>query len=420
VFIGQAFRSALLSQSFALGPSFRNVVSSAATGIASTLSTRSQNLELSLSLVVLSSALSVLAQHSYAMPSIAYLPFNQPTTIALYVHHQWLASLFMLGAFVHGTLFLIRDKTMSNSDLIFRLLSHKSALVSHLSWVTLWLGFHTLLVYSHNDAVVALGQSYKQILLDPVFAQLIQSASGVGYYGLGTLGSSGASSSFFLQINTTDLLAHHAIALGLHTTVLILLKGALDSRGSTFFVDKLHMGYAFPCDGPGRGGSCDVSSWDSFYLSFFWLLNTLAWTDFYFHWRVLSQYQGTGSLVDTSGTYLLGWFRDYLWYNSAPLIQAYRIDSLNDQSVWSWTFLLAHLIWATGFMFLISWRGYWQELIDSIVYMHLRSPLVGDLWSGGVYTPVALSIVQARFVGLAHFAIGFILTYSSFVIAVST
>jgi len=23
-------------------------------------------------------------------------------------------------------------------------------------------------------------------------------------------------------------------------------------------------------------------------------------------------------------------------------------------------FLFGHLIWATGFMFLISWRGYWQ------------------------------------------------------------
>jgi len=31
--------------------------------------------------------------------------------------------------------------------------------------------------------------------------------------------------------------------------------------------------------------------------------------------------------------------------------------------------------------------------------------------------PVALSIVQARLVGLVHFAVGYILTYASFVIA---
>ena len=31
--------------------------------------------------------------------------------------------------------------------------------------------------------------------------------------------------------------------------------------------------------------------------------------------------------------------------------------------------------------------------------------------------PVALSIVQARLVGLVHFAVGYILTYASFLIA---
>ena len=31
--------------------------------------------------------------------------------------------------------------------------------------------------------------------------------------------------------------------------------------------------------------------------------------------------------------------------------------------------------------------------------------------------PVALSIVQARLVGLVHFAVGYILTYAAFVIA---
>ncbi|MFM6684323.1 MAG: hypothetical protein ACKPHM_21110, partial [Dolichospermum sp.] len=47
------------------------------------------------------------------------------------------------------------------------------------------------------------------------------------------------------------------------------------------------------------------------------------------------------------------------------------------------------------------WRGYWQELIDIILYMHLKTPILYNLWLGdSIYTPVALSIVQARFVGL--------------------
>jgi photosystem I P700 chlorophyll a apoprotein A2 len=41
------------------------------------------------------------------------------------------------------------------------MLDHKEAIISHLSWVSLFLGFHTL--YVHNDVVVAFGQPEKQI-----------------------------------------------------------------------------------------------------------------------------------------------------------------------------------------------------------------------------------------------------------------
>ena len=60
--------------------------------------------------------------------------------------------------------------------------------------------------------------------------------------------------------------------LGLHTTTLILVKGALDARGSKLMPDKKDFGYSFPCDGPGRGGTCDISAWDAFYLAVFWML----------------------------------------------------------------------------------------------------------------------------------------------------
>ena len=59
------------------------------------------------------------------------------------------------------------------------------------------------------------------------------------------------------------------LLLGLHTTTLILVKGALDARGSKLMPDKKDFGYSFPCDGPGRGGTCDISAWDAFYLSCF-------------------------------------------------------------------------------------------------------------------------------------------------------
>ena len=106
-------------------------------------------------------------------------------------------------------------------------------------------------------------------------------------------------------------------------------------------------------------------------------------------------------------------------FNSTPLINGYNTFGANDLSILAWAFLGAHLCWATGFMFLISWRGYWEELIDTVLYMHLKTPILYNLWSG-IITPVALSIVQARFIGLVHFSVGFILTYAAFIIGATS
>jgi photosystem I P700 chlorophyll a apoprotein A2 len=401
---------------------------------------KSLHLQLSLALAGLSVITSVVAQHIYSLAPYPYLSYDSVTFVALYVHHSWIASFLMMGSFAHAGIFLIRDYTVNVAttgpeaatlaggsgvkekgkgrfgsqelaakdlqDVIYRILAHKAAIISHLSWICLWLGFHTLGLYIHNDTVVAFGEPEKQILIEPVFAQIIQGSYCQSF------------GSFLLPLGPGDLLAHHAIALGLHVTVLILLKGSLDGRGSKLMPDKIHFGYGFACDGPGRGGTCDISAWDSFYLATFWMLNTNAWVIFYFHWKHLTL--NTAFQFDESSTYLNGWFRDYLWFNSASLIRGYDALGANDLSVWAWTFLGAHLCWATGFMFLISWRGYWQELIDIILYMHLKTPILYDLWNGGIYTPVALSIVQARFIGLIHFSVGFIFTYAAFVVGATS
>ena len=103
----------------------------------------------------------------------------------------------------------------------------------------------TLGLYVHNDVVQAFGTPEKQILIEPVFAQWIQSAHGKAFYGFDCLLSSNSSNAFtasqsvwlpgwlngindnssslFLQIGPGDFLVHHAIALGLHTTTLILV-----------------------------------------------------------------------------------------------------------------------------------------------------------------------------------------------------
>jgi photosystem I P700 chlorophyll a apoprotein A2 len=86
-------------------------------------------------------------------------------------------------------------------------------------------GFHSLLwTFIHNDTLNALGRT------NDMFADAF--------------------------ILSGDVLVHHGIALGLHVSVLILLKAALNARSSKLFPDKEAFGYGFPCDGPGRGGTC--------------------------------------------------------------------------------------------------------------------------------------------------------------------
>ena len=397
----------------------------------------SLHFQLALALASLGTITSLVAQHMYSMPSYAFIARDYTTQAALYTHHQYIAGFLVTGAFAHGAIFLVRDydPEANKNNVLYRVLEHKEAIISHLSWVSLFLGFHTLSLYVHNDVVVAFGTPEKQILIEPVFAQFVQAASGKALYGFDvllsnpdSLAQTGAAylpnwldainsgtNSLFLSIGPGDFLVHHAIALGLHTTTLILVKGALDARGSKLMPDKKDFGFAFPCDGPGRGGTCDISAWDSFYLALFWTLNTLGWLTFYWHWKHLGIWQGNVATFNENSTYLMGWFRDYLWANSAQLINGYNPYGVNNLSVWAWMFLFGHLVWATGFMFLISWRGYWQELIETIVWAHERTPLANLVrWKD---KPVAMSIVQGRVVGLAHFTVGYILTYAAFLIA---
>ena len=190
----------------------------------------------------------------------------------------------MCGAFAHGAIFLVRDYVpeQNKNNVLARVLEHKEAIISHLSWASLFLGFHTLGIYVHNDVMQAFGTPEKQILIEPIFAQWIQAAHGKTLYDFNLLLSESSSNAYaasqgfwlsgwlnsinniFLTIGPGDFLVHHAIALGLHVTTLILVKGALDARGSKLMPDKRDFGFSFPCDGPGRGGTCDISAWDAF------------------------------------------------------------------------------------------------------------------------------------------------------------
>lgn len=100
-------------------------------------------------------------------------------------------------------LLLIRDYDveMNKGNVLSRILDHKEAIISHLSWVTLFLGFHTLGIYVHNDVMQAFGTPEKQILIEPIFAQWIQSAHGKTVYDFNFLLSSNSSGAFFAGQN---------------------------------------------------------------------------------------------------------------------------------------------------------------------------------------------------------------------------
>ncbi|CAN1202829.1 Photosystem I P700 chlorophyll a apoprotein A1 [Linum perenne] len=345
--------------------------------------TTSWHAQLALNLAMLGSLTIVVAHHMYSMPPYPYLATDYGTQLSLFTHHMWIGGFLIVGAAAHAAIFMVRDydPTTRYNDLLDRVLRHRDAIISHLNWVCIFLGFHSFGLYIHNDTMSALGRpqdmfSDTAIQLQPVFAQWIQNThalapsdvllsstnspafnAGRSIWLPGWLNAINESSnSLFLTIGPGDFLVHHAIALGLHTTTLILVKGALDARGSKLMPDKKDFGYSFPCDGPGRGGTCDISAWDAFYLAVFWMLNTIGWVTFYWHWKHITLWQGNVSQFNESSTYLMGWLRDYLWLNSSQLINGYNPFGMNSLSVWAWMFLFGHLVWATGFMFLISWR----------------------------------------------------------------
>ena len=74
----------------------------------------------------------------------------------------------MCGAFAHGAIFFIRDydPEQNEGNVLARMLEHKEAIISHLSWVSLFLGFHTLGLYVHNDVMQALEHQKSKSLLN--------------------------------------------------------------------------------------------------------------------------------------------------------------------------------------------------------------------------------------------------------------
>ena len=128
----------------------------------------------------------------------------------------------MMASMPHAAICIITDEAIGSK--IRGIYKMKGQFTSHLSWICLYVGFHTLGVYIHNDTILAFGQFVSQILIEPSLASL-------GYMGHHNGGYMNISINL-MPLGPGDLLFHHAIGLGLHVSILILLKGSLDASGS--------------------------------------------------------------------------------------------------------------------------------------------------------------------------------------------
>jgi photosystem I P700 chlorophyll a apoprotein A1 len=398
--------------------------------------TTSWHAQLGLNLAMLGSLSIIVAQHMYAMPPYAYIAIDYPTQIGLFTHHMWIGGFLIVGGAAHAAIAMVRDYDPAKhiDNVLDRVLKARDAIISHLNWVCIWLGAHSFGLYIHNDTMRALGRpqdmfSDSAISIQPIFAQWIQNAHAAAAGSTAPNALAGVSEVFNgsvvavggkvaaapMPLGTADFMVHHIHAFTIHVTVLILLKGVLYARSSRLIPDKANLGFRFSCDGPGRGGTCQVSAWDHVFLGLFWMYNSLSIVIFHFSWKMQSDIWGTvnadGSVAHiTNGNFaqsaitINGWLRDYLWAQAVQVINSYGSNT----SAYGIMFLGAHFIWAFSLMFLFSGRGYWQELIESIVWAHNKLKVAPAI------QPRALSIIQGRAVGVAHYLLGGIATTWAF------
>ncbi len=401
--------------------------------------TTSWHAQLAVNLAIGGSVTIIVAQHMYAMPAYPYIATDYATQVSLFTHHMWIGGFMICGGAAHAGIFMVRDydPAVNNHNVLDNMLRHRDAIISHLNWVCIFLGFHSFGLYVHNDTMRAWGRpqdmfSDSAISLKPILANWIQGIHAVAagstapyagasvspIFGGDTVAVGGKVAMAHMNLGTADFLVHHIHAFTIHVTVLILLKGVLYARSSRLVPDKAELGFRFPCDGPGRGGTCQVSSWDHVFLGLFWMYNCISVVIFHFSWKMQSDIFGTvganGAVTNMAGgnfaesaLTINGWLRDFLWAQATQVITSYG----SALSAYGLLFLGAHFIWAFSLMFLFSGRGYWQELIESIVWAHNKLNVAPAI------QPRALSITQGRAVGLAHYLLGGIATTWAFFLA---
>ncbi|RWW34473.1 hypothetical protein GW17_00000748 [Ensete ventricosum] len=247
---------------------------------------------------------------------------------------MWIGGFLIVGAAAHAAIFMVRDydPTTRYNDLLDRVLRHRDAIISHLNWA-----------WRPQDMF-----SDTAIQLQPIFAQWVQNTHALApgitapgatastslTWGGGELVAVGGKVALLpIPLGTADFLVHHIHAFTIHVTVLILLKGVLFARSSRLIPDKANLGFRFPCDGPGRGGTCQSDVW-----------GTIS------DQGVVTHITG-GNFAQSSIT-INGWLRDFLWAQASQpralsIVQGRAVGVthyLLGGIATTWAFFLARII----------------------------------------------------------------------------
>jgi photosystem I P700 chlorophyll a apoprotein A1 len=342
--------------------------------------------------------------------------------LSLFCHHMVVGAFLVVGASASASLEWIRGRGFwtgsAHLDTVRTILQHRDVLTTTLIWVCVFLGLHSVTIYLHNDTQQALGREEmmfgdNSIQLKPLFALWLYS---FGIFSFDTEVFGQKLVRMTAELGTADFMLHHIHAFTIHTTLLILLKSFLYARSSRLVSAKSELGFRTPCDGPGRGGTCQISSFDHTYLGLFWMYNAIACALFHYFWKMQSDVQGTVNYntlshlspadFSANSTTINGWLRNFLWSQASSVIESYGTPLAG----YSLIFIGAHFVWAFSLMFLYSGRGYWQELIESILWAHNKWLIVPNI------QPRALSISSGRALGLVHYIVGALgCTYAFFI-----
>ena len=287
--------------------------------------------------------------------------------------------MLLTGAGAHASIYILRGSA-SIQDISLTI--HRDPIIGHLIWVCIAIGLHSFTLYCHNDTLEALGHPEdifhdNSIQLKAIFAlhhptlPNIELQPDIEILDRKIIRIS-------QELGTADFIVHHIHAFTIHMTFLILSKGILYARNSRLVSDKLELGFAYPCDGPGRGGTCQISPWDHLFSAVFWMYNSFSIVIFHYFWKMqsdiwgsyISQHISHYSQGDFSANSITinGWLRKFLWSEASQVIQSYALSSI---CPYGFIFLTAHFIWAFSLMFLS--RRHWMYMVIYLSLAHYNT-----------------------------------------------